>query len=356
MISRKGKYEVREFWGYMSTDELKEVGVDIPEAQLGLEVIANVWLLGPVVIKAAISALDGATFPYHFYYFHKDDSSIFGSGIPIVMRDAQKLYNASIRAMLDNAAISAGPLIEANTDLLDITEDPKDVYPFRVYLRDGAGAEASSPALRVYDIPSHTTEFMAMASLFSSSCDDVTLMPKFMYGEPAQIGTGAGATASGLSMLMGAANVSLKDQMKNFDDGITVPFITALYFWNMDFSPKEFIKGDFCVSASGSTSLIAREVKAESLASFLRDTNNPVDLLYLKRWNVLREYTKVLDLQDLDLVKDANTVKIEEDQRAEAAAEEQAFVRELALAKAKSGGHMEEEGTDATRSEQGVAR
>ena len=28
----------------------------------------------------------------------------------------------------------------------------------------------------------------------------------------------------------------LKDQIKNFDDGITIPFIKALYFWNMDFN------------------------------------------------------------------------------------------------------------------------
>jgi hypothetical protein len=160
-----------------------------------------------------------------------------------------------------------------------------------------------------------------------------------MYGDSQNVG-GAGKTASGLSMLMGAANVTVKDQIKNFDDGITLPFIKGLYFWNMEFSPKENIKGDYQVMAKGSTSLIAREVKAESLIQFMNVTNNPTDLMYTKRDNVLREYTRVLDLDDMDLIKDPNTVKIEEKSRNEAIAANEEFEKEIAMIKAKSGGHM----------------
>jgi hypothetical protein len=180
---------------------------------------------------------------------------------------------------------------------------------------------------------------MNMINFFMTASDEVTAIPRYMYGETNQIG-GAGKTATGLSMMMGAANVTLKDQIKNFDDGITVPFIRALYFWNMDFNDKEFIKGDFNVVARGSSSLIAREVKAESLMQFMQVTNNPTDVMYTKRDNTLREYAKVLDLDELDLIKDRNTVAVEEKARSEAAAEEQAFMRELAMIKATSGGHM----------------
>jgi hypothetical protein len=255
------------------------------------------------------------------------------------MRDAQKLFNASVRAMLDNAAISAGPIIEANMDLLEPNEDPKDLFPFRVFLRDGQGADAQAQAIRVYSLPSYTNEFMSMINFFMASADEVTAIPRYMYGDSQHIG-GAGKTASGLSMLMGAANITVKDQIKNFDDGITLPFIKGLYFWNMEFSPKENIKGDFEVMAKGSTSLIAREVKAESLVTFMNVTNNPTDLLYTKRDNVLREYSKVMDLDEMDLIKDTNTVKVEEQSRAKAQAENEAFEQKLALMKAKSGGHM----------------
>ena len=312
--------------------------MQIPD-EFELEVAANVWILGDIIIKANISPIEGVTIPYHFYYYDKDDTSIWGEGIPRIMRDAQKLFNAAVRAMLDNAAISAGPIIEANTDLLDPDEDPTDLFPFRVFLRDGQGADAMAQAIRVYSLPSHTNEFMTMINFFMSATDEVTAIPRYMYRDTQNIG-GAGKTASGLSMLMGAANVTVKDQIKNFDEGITLPFIKGLYYWNMEFNPKENIKGDYEVMAKGSTSLIAREVKAESLITFMNVTNNETDLMYTKRDNVLREYTKVLDLDEMDLIKDANQVKIENKARAEAREETERFEKELALMKAKSGGHM----------------
>jgi hypothetical protein len=337
-IKRKGKYEVKEFWGFLDANELRENGVDIPE-ELDCEVAANVWTLGDIVIKANVAPIEGAVIPYHFYYYEKDDTSIWGEGIPSIMRDSQKLFNASVRAMLDNAAISAGPIIEANMDLLEPNEDPKDLFPFRVFLRDGQGADASAQAIRVYSLPSYTNEFMAMIQFFMNASDEVTAIPRYLYGDTNNVG-GAGKTATGLSMLMGSANITLKDQVKNFDDGVTIPFIRALYFWNMDFNLKENIKGDYQVSAKGSTSLIAREVKSESLLQFLNITNNPTDLMYTKRENVLREMVKVMDLDEFDLIKDSNQIKVEAEARAQAAKEDEDFEKQIAMMKAQSGGHM----------------
>jgi len=244
--------------------------------------------------------------------------------------------------MLDNAAISAGPIIEANMDLLDPDEDPRDLYPFRVFMRGGQGAEAAYEAIRVTSLPSYTNEFMTMIAFFRDMADEIPAIPRYLWGEGSQLG-GAGRTATGLSMMMGAANITLKDQVKNFDDGITEPFIRALYFWNMQFGSKPHTKGDFSIVARGSTSLIAREVQSESLNQFLSIVgNNELLMRYLKMDNVLRQVVKVMDLDELDLIKDANQVTIEDKQRAEAEEEDRQFEKELAMTKARSGGHMDE--------------
>lgn len=336
---RRQKYEVLEYWGYINSDALTELGIEIDEDKIGIEVAMNVWILGPMVIKAVLSDIDGVEIPYHVYYYEKDDTSIFGEGIPSIMRDVQKLFNASVRAMLDNAAIAAGPIVEANTDLLDPSEDPRDIYPFRVFLRDGMGAEAQAQAVHVYNVSSYTGEYMSMINFFMNAADDITTIPRFMYGESSQA-QGAGKTATGLSMLMGAANVTLKEQIKNFDDGITKPFIKALYHWNMEFNPKEYVKGDFNIVATGSSSLVAREVRMESLMQFLNYTNNPTDLMYTNRGSVLKEMAKAMDLGELQLIKDANTIKMEEQSRAEQMSEERQFAMSLAAMKAQSGGHV----------------
>jgi hypothetical protein len=341
IYKRRAKYEMLEYWGYMDTAKLAEADIEVPE-DMGPDVAVNMWLLGPVVVKAVISNIEAAEIPYHMYYYEKDDTSIWGDGIPKIMRDIQKLFNGAVRAMLDNAAISAGPIVEVNVDLLAADENPRDLYPFRVFAREGTGMDASAQAVRVFNVDTHTNEFMAMIGFFQTAADEITTIPRYMYGDSQKIG-GAGKTASGLSMLMGAANITLKDQVKNFDEGITKPFIKGLYFWNMEFNDKEHIKGDFNIQARGSTSLIAREVKLESLHQFLALTANEIDMMYTRRDNVLRAIVKAMDLDDMELIKDKNTVEIEERHRADQQAADKKFMQDLAMLKAQSGGHVEGE-------------
>jgi len=349
-----GKYELREFWGYVNSDDLEGIpGVKIPEDLKGFEVAANVWVLGMCIVKAVISKIEGAQIPYHWYYFDKDETSIWGEGIPGMMRDTQKLLNATTRAMIDNAAISAGPIIEANKDLLCQGEDPTDLYPFRVFQRQGIGMEANVQAIRVTSLPSYTREFMSLMELWMTMADETTAVPRYMYGETSNV-QGAGRTATGLSMLMGASNIVLKDQIRNFDDGITKPFIRAMYFWNMRLNPKTDIKGDFNIQPKGSTSLIAKEVRAEHLNTFLALTNNPVDLAITNRDVLLREMAKSLDLSDLNLIKPAAQVKVENQQAGAQAEADKQFEKDLAMMKAKSGGHMDPDAASPDNPDGGV--
>jgi hypothetical protein len=114
---RKNRFEVKEFWGYVSTEDLGKYDPElVAEEKLEgeSEVFVNAWMLGPVIIRLEVKPIESISFPYYFYYYDKDEVSLFGEGIPSIMRDTQELFNASIRAMLDNAAICAGPFLEAN--------------------------------------------------------------------------------------------------------------------------------------------------------------------------------------------------------------------------------------------------
>jgi len=348
MFGNRAKYELLEFWGYIPAKKLQEANLEIDENQLGEEIACTIWVLGNTVIKAVISPIEGVSIPYYFYYYDKDETSIFGEGLAYIMRDPQRLFNASTRAMIDHAAITAGPIFEINMDLLKEENDPLSIYPFRVFLRTGVGAEASAQAVRVYPIPSALNQYMELARFFLDMADEVTTVPRYMYGDVQSVRGGASRTATGLSMLMGAANITLKDQIKNFDEGITKPFIRSLYFWNMEFNTKPEIKGDFDVVAKGSTSLIAREVKMESLNQFMAITANPVDNALIKRDSLLREVAKIMDLDDADLIKDPITVTQEQQVMNQQMAEDKAFEKELAMMKAKSGGHMPESSTEGT--------
>jgi hypothetical protein len=293
-----GNYELIEYWGYVSSDELVNFDQETYAQMLGNQVTdipVNIWLLGDRVIKVAIDPLKGITIPYYIYYFDKDETSIYGEGVASVIRHPQALTNASIRALIDNAAHCAGPQYEVNMDLLEDGEDPSDIGAFKVWLRRGRDADiAGKEAIRIKQLVSYTPEFTNMYSLFSRITDEVATIPRYMQGD-ARV-SGAARTQGGLSMLIGQANIGLSDLVKTFDEGITKPFVSNMYHWNMVFNLKESIKGDMKIVARGSTALIAKEVRAQQIQMFLQMTLNPMDAGWVKRGSLLREWAKSSDI------------------------------------------------------------
>jgi hypothetical protein len=289
---RSRRYEVLEYWGVVDGRDLEDLGMTGEMEDVTGEYWVNAWLLGDKVIKLAINPIDGVTIPFMSYYFEKDETNIFGDGVAWILRDDQDALNASIRAMLDNAAVSAGSQFEVNIDLLDPSEDSQAIYPRRVWRRTGVGAEAQYPAIRAVDVPSHTNEFLVLAQKFETNIHESTV-PSYMHGETDR---GVGRTVGGLSMLMGTAQTSLKDQLVILDDDVIKPLLQALYHWNMQFNPREDIRGDFLVNIQGTSSMIAREVRSQSLEQFAAATANPLDAPYIDRKLLNQERAKALEL------------------------------------------------------------
>jgi len=185
--------------------------------------------------------------------------------------------------------------------LLADGEDPTDIGAFKVWQRTGKEADiAGKEVVRVKTVASYTPEFMNMHALFSRLGDEVTVIPRYMQGDSRV--SGAGRTASGLSMLMGQANVGMSDLVKLFDDGVTKPFITAMYNWNMEFNDSADIKGDMQIIARGSTALMAKEIRAQQIQTFLQMTLNPEDAAWIKRGLLLRKWAESTDIGPDDAV------------------------------------------------------
>jgi sulfur transfer complex TusBCD TusB component (DsrH family) len=143
-----------------------------------------------------------------------------------------------------------------------------------------------------------------------------------------------------MSMLIGASNITLKDQVQFFDDGVTKKFIKSMYFWNMEFNGKESIKGDFNIVARGTKSLIAKEVKMEQINQFLALTNNDIDNQYIKRDVLLRELAEVFDLDRLGFIRSEAEVAVNQKQDAERAKQDSDRALILEAMKAESSGHV----------------
>lgn len=299
--NKNNQYEILERWGYLDGAKLKSVGVKVPEERMHETFFSNVWLLpNGEVIKAVLQPINGVTWPYHLYYFDKDETSIFGEGLAAVMRDDQTMLNASIRMMLDNGAIASGPMLEVAPGLLSNTDRMDEMYPWKIWFRNTA--QPGQPAVKAIELPARLADLAGMADRFENNADEVTAIPRYMSGE--NVGSGAAGTAAGMSMLMGAANIVIKDLISAWDEGVTRPFLTALYRWNMQFHKDNSIKGDFDVKARGTASLVAKEVRARQLNEFAQLTANDLDAPYIKRDKLNRMRAEANELGDVVKTED----------------------------------------------------
>ena len=292
---KTGQFDVYERWGWLAGDKLAAAGVDVPQDRMHEAFFSNIWMFPDGrVIKAILSPIEGVDWPYHLYYFDKDETSFFGEGIAAIMRDDQEMINAAVRMILDNAAVTAGPQFEVFVPAFPPQANLTDIYPGKVWPR--TGGDFQYPAIRELQFNSHMKELSEILSLFDANADETLAIPKFTYGD--NPGQGAAGTASGLSMLLGQSNIALKDLVVNYDEGITKPLISDIYHWNMKFSNDDSIKGDYEVVAKGASSLVAKEVRAQNLSVFTASLQ-PEQRGRIK-WDALTtQQAEVMDLADV---------------------------------------------------------
>jgi len=315
-------YEVLEYNGYIDGHDLLAAGIITEEDDADKDWFVNAWLLGDKVIKIIEHPIESLTELYHVFYFEKDDSSIFGEGLPRIIRDTQISICSATRAMLDNAAWLAGPILELNSDLME-DEDLDDIYPGRVFEREGRGVDAQYPAIRVYNVDSRLQDYLAIIGKFEQLGDMESTMPAFLFGAASKT---TNETAKGISIRSSNTNLTINDIVKNFDEA-NEGFLRAWYQWNMKYNTDKSIKGDMQVKAVGSSSLVSKEVRTQAL-DFFAQSLQPEDKPYVKNRALLEERIKMhdLDADKLLYTEDEAQANIESARDSEAMALEKAKV------------------------------
>ena len=285
------RFEVLEYWGMVDVEMLEEQGVDIPaELKDFDELQANVWICNNKLIRMVLNPFKPAKIPYAAAPYELNPYSFFGVGIAENMDDTQTLMNGFMRMAVDNAVLSGNLLIEVDETNLVPGQD-LTVYPGKVFRRQGG---APGQAIFGTKYPNVSSENMMMFDKARQLADESTGLPSFAHGQTGI--SGVGRTASGISMLMGAASGSVKTVIKNVDDYLLRPLGEGLFRFNMQFDFDPEIKGDLEVKARGTESLMANEVRSQRLMQFLGIASNPALAPFAKFQYVIREIAKSLDL------------------------------------------------------------
>ena len=292
------RYEVLEYWGYVDPEVLEDYDVGMSaEAAKQDTLNVNIWVCNDKVLRVVMNPFNPTRIPYYAVPYEMNPYSFFGVGIAENMDDTQSLMNGFMRMSVDNAAISGNLVFEVDEDNLVPGQDLK-MFPGKVIRRRGG---APGQAIFGTKFPNVTQENMLMFDKARLLADESTGFPSYAHGQT-NVQSGLGRTASGISMLMNAANGGVRTVVKNIDDYLLGPLGKAFFSFNMQFDFDKLIKGDLEVIARGTESLMANEVRSQRLMSFLGVVVNPVLAPFAKMDVIIREIAKSLDLDPEKIV------------------------------------------------------
>ena len=299
------RYEVLEYWGVADREMLINAGMsqtDIPEDD---EVQVNIWVCNGHVLRLVANPFLPTRLPYLAFPYEKNPYSFFGIGVAENMEDSQMIMNGHARMAIDNLALSGNLVFDIDESAL-VEGQSMEIYGGKIFRR-----QSGMPGQAVHGVkfPSTTNENMQMFDKFRQIADEATGLPSYSHGQTGVQSTTR--TAAGMSMLMGAASLNIKTVIKNLDDFLLKPIGEAYFQWNMAFYEGELaVEGDLEVKATGTASLIQKEVRSQRLTMLLQTVQNPAVAPLVKMPTLLTELAQSMDLDPEEFLNNPDEAKL----------------------------------------------
>ena len=301
-----GQFEVIEYWGVMDAEYARQVGMEIDDTVDDLdEVQINAWMCNGKLLRSVVNPFTPYRIPYHAFPYERNPYSFFGIGVAENMDDSQQIMNGHARMAIDNLAMSGSLVFDVDETAL-VGGQNMEIYPGKIFRRQ---AGVPGTAINGLKFPNTSQENMMMFDKFRQLADEQTGIPSYSHGM-----TGVQSmtrTASGMSMLLGAASLNIKTVIKNLDDFLLKPLGEAYFQWNMQFlDDKLDVKGDLEVKATGTSSLMQKEVRSQRLTTFLQTIQNPAVAPFIKVNKLISELAVSLELDPDELMNDPDEAAI----------------------------------------------
>jgi hypothetical protein len=225
------------------------------------------------VLKLSPAPLDTGESVYSVVPYVRVENSIWGLSECDLIRDSQTALNSAWRMVLDNSALSTRPQLVVDKAVIEPVDGDYSITPGKVWARAQQAVPANYPPFELFKMEGFQEELLQLVSTAKEFMDLESCLPAWAEPEP---GATPSNTAFGTAMMISSSNVNFKRLLKNFDDDITKPIIRRFYQWNMQFAPDETVKGDMRVIAKGSTSLLAREMRGQTIMAMLQFGQSPL--------------------------------------------------------------------------------
>jgi hypothetical protein len=246
-----------------------------------------IQMCGSYVIKVEENPYRKGRRPVARCVYEEVEHEMWGVGIAENNEPHQRVTNAAFRVYLEGKAFALMPPRSIDFSKFEPAEDFK-LFPGKVNrFRPGLTPEEREKAIiqhAVIDVSDGWERVIEMSEGFS---DDDTGITKYTQGTDSN---NLNKTASGISMIMSASSLPLKEVISNIDEMWIEDMVEALLDWDLEYlepdivakilgpeqaqtwaSIKQFGKTSFMTwKASGSQTFMAKEVLMQKLQGFLQ--------------------------------------------------------------------------------------
>lgn len=346
-FTKDGRINLVRFFGRVPAKMLREweTGtIQETDDERHVEIVAI--MAGGIVVRAYKS-------PYkerpvrRAVYEEAVEPEMYGVGIARNNRPHQKVVNAAFRLYMEGKGFSLLGMYTVDRSKFSPREDFK-LYPGKVLERaTGVTPEEAKQAIiqiKFDDVTAGWENVIALSEKFS---DDDTGISKYTQGQDS---SNLNKTATGVSMIMNASSVPLKDVMANIDLMWIDKHITDVIEWNLEFLEPETVEkllgqehaqlwseikqlgsAKFMTwKPTGQSTFIAKEVLANKLQSYLsivlssEDASQKVDVREILEqvWDAMDVGKESPVLSDEDLQEQPDQIPPELQEQMMAAKEE----------------------------------
>jgi hypothetical protein len=297
----KGRYQVWYFYGMLTREEIAALDAAAGKPPSNVEnkeqIYAIVTLINDRAVRATINPLESGAFPYHSVPWQRRAGHWAGLGVAEQLKAPQRITNASLRAILNNAGKSAGSQFVIDRSGIYPMDGDWTATPDKFWgtTADGAGRDVHT-MFAVIDIPNVTQQLMLVLNYGMQLAEESTSIPLVTQG---QSGETSPETFGATQLQDTNANQLLRSIGYAFDDFITEPVVRQFYEWLLlDPGVPDSEKGDFKVNAHGSAALVERAIQDQTIGQLGQAVANPAYGGDPKKWFKQMLRSKRLDPVD----------------------------------------------------------
>lgn len=298
--SLKDMYAVWEAHVILTKDQLDALGLGDLDEDVNTIPVAELWFCQGELLRASLSVLEADRRPpYWTWCYERADDTIYGYGIPWLYRNPQRCIDSIWLMLMHNLAVSSGPQVFYKAGIVKPMDGVYKIRGPKLWTVEDEDVGDVSKVFRAEVLPNNAPQLMDVLKLAMDLGDEEISLPSIAQGQPNE----AVPTAAGLIQLLNASNIVQRRCAKAMDDDVISPMVERFYVWEMLHGEDDSIKGDFAVSARGTSVLLHKDIKAQHLQIIAQITADPRFAVYLKEGEFLREMFEAADVSSETLLR-----------------------------------------------------